>query len=85
MNLQYYAVKDLAQNAFANLMPVPGHGVAIRSFQSEINRKTPDNIMSQHPEDFELWFIGTFDTENGTMDTREQHRLARGSDLFTKD
>lgn len=80
MIVRYYAVKDLAQNAFGNLMLMPSHGVAIRSFSDEVNRKAEENQMYQHPGDFELWFIGEFNNETGHMETERGERLARAAD-----
>lgn len=79
------AARDSAMGGFAQPMFVPAVGVALRSFTSEVNRKAPDNILSQHPGDFELWVIAEYDDESGEFSPPEGGKrcLARGKDVVT--
>lgn len=75
------AVRDSAVGAFMRPFFVPSIGSAVRSFSDEVNRKAADNIMSGHPEDFELWHLADFEEESGTFHAVEQRALARGKDV----
>lgn len=85
--IQMCSVKDLALGAFGRPFFVPALGVAMRSFTDEVNRKAPDNVMNQHPEDFELYHLGLFDEETGAyMDSGSgPTRLARALDVVVKE
>lgn len=74
------AARDLALQGFANPFFVPTTGVAMRSFRDEVNRKAADNPLSAHPEDYELWQLGMFDSESGVF-SNEARVLVRGVDV----
>lgn len=77
------AVFDSAVQAFGQPFFVPAIGAALRSFTDEVNRKSADNALSQHPEDYTLHALGTFDDETGEFAVSEDSRrvLARGKDV----
>lgn len=75
------AVKDLAAQAFGQPFFVSSTGLALRSFRDEVNRRADDNQMSRHPEDFELYCIGTYDDESGAVAPRGPELVARAKDL----
>lgn len=45
-------------------------GQALRSFTDEVNRKDENNSLNKHPEDFELYALGIFDTQTGLFETQ---------------
>lgn len=45
---------------------------AERSFRDEVNRPAEDNILYKHPEDFELHFLGFFDTADGKFEFKHK-------------
>lgn len=61
------AVRDSAAGAFNRPFFVPAAGMALRSFEDEVNRQAADNPMFNHPDDFELYHVGFFDEENGDL------------------
>lgn len=61
------SVKDRCANAFGRPFFVPSVGLAIRSFSDEVNRSADDNQMNRHPEDFDLYELGTYDDESGII------------------
>jgi len=81
------SVRDRAADAFGRPIFVNSIGQAIRSFQNEINRKGDDNEMNRHPEDFDLYTVGTFDDTKGRFHQEEHQpdRIAIGKDLTTKE
>lgn len=67
MLLSVVVIRDSAADAFMRPFYVVSEGQAIRSFQDEVNRKSDDNIMNSHPEDFELFLLGSFDDNDGSF------------------
>jgi hypothetical protein len=61
------SVKDRAAGAFGRPFFVPSVGIAIRSFADEVNRQADDNQMNKHPDDFDLYDLGTYDDETGII------------------
>lgn len=63
----YYAIKDSKPNEFKFLFTAPtsvAHEAAKRMFTSMV-KGTED--MQQFPNDYELWYIGKMDTQDGTF------------------
>lgn len=69
MILTIVSIKDRAADAFMRPFFVPTANMAIRSFMDEVNRDAADNQMFVHPEDFDLYEIGTFDDSNGRIES----------------
>lgn len=71
MITQVVAVQDRALAAFG--MPFNTHtlGHAIRSFTDEINDTRPENAMNKHPDDFDLYHLGTYDNISGQFTNLE--------------
>lgn len=55
------AVRDRAADVFGQPFFQTSIGGAIRSFSDEINRKGDNNMLAQHPEDFDLYELGSYD------------------------
>lgn len=75
MILNICTVKDRAADAYGRPMFVPSTGVAIRSFSDEINRNNADNQLYNHPDDFDLYELGSFDDNTGLFSLHEQPKL----------
>lgn len=74
------AVRDSAAAAFMRPFFVPTVGLALRSFQDEVNNK--ESPMHQHPADYELFQVGTFDEDSGKLVALESPRsLIRASEV----
>jgi hypothetical protein len=39
--------------------------MAVRSFMDEVKREAPDNPLNMHPEDHDLYELGTWDDATG--------------------
>lgn len=80
------AIRDRAVDAFFRPVFAPTIGVAVRSFQDEINRQDPNNELAKHPEDYDLYQLGTFDEETGRFYQEEGHpkQLAIGKNMITR-
>ena len=75
------SVKDTAAQAFGRPVFVPTVSVAVRSFRDEVNRSDSKEDMAQHPEDFELYELGSFDDSTGKVEVIEPRLVARAKDL----
>jgi len=79
---QLTAVRDRAANVYMRPFTVTHLGQAIRAFQDQINNDAPDNItMYQHPDDYDLYHIGTYDDETGKVQPCDPHQVAIGKQL----
>ena len=68
MKMIVCSIKDRAADAFGRPFYVPAVGVAIRSFQDEVNRAADDSQIYQHPDDFDLFDLGVFDDSTGLFE-----------------
>lgn len=75
------SVKDTAAQAFTRPVFVPAVPVALRSFRDEVNRSDSKDDLAMHPEDFELYEIGSFDDSTGVIEVIEPRIIARAKDL----
>lgn len=72
------AVRDRAMDAFMQPFFAPALGLAIRSFGDEVNR--PESPMFSHPDDYDLYHIGTYDDAIGAIEPCSPHMIAIGKD-----
>ena len=56
-------VRDIKANLYFAPMSYQSLGQAERHFRDEVNRKADGNTLASHPEDFELFHVGSFDDE----------------------
>lgn len=64
------AVFDAAAGCYARPLFVPAKGLAIRSFVDEVRRQSPENPLSAHPNDFDLYLIAEYDDNEGAFVNR---------------
>lgn len=62
-----YSVLDTKTGSFMNPIPELTDGSAIRKFTDYVNENRPDNQWYHHPEDFALYYIGSFDTATAEL------------------
>lgn len=75
MKMLVCTIRDRAAEAYGRPFFLPATGVAIRSFQDEVNRKAEDNQVYQHPDDFDLYELGLFDDFSGKFELHEHPKL----------
>lgn len=79
------SVFDRAAGAYSRPAYVGAVGLAVRSFQDEVNRDAPDNEVSKHPDDFDLYHLGSFDDVAGRFELFDQpKKLAWAGELKLK-
>jgi hypothetical protein len=75
MKMLVCTIKDRAAEAYGRPFFLPAAGVAIRSFQDEVNRRAEDNQVYQHPDDFDLYELGQFDDFSGKFELHDAPKL----------
>lgn len=73
--MQVVAVKDNAIEQWMNPFTVPHLGLALRHFKDEVSN--PESPISKHPEDYDLYHLGSFDGGTGLFSTHPPHQIAR--------
>lgn len=84
MILQILVVRDRSADVFGMPTFATAVGIAIRSFADEINRVDNNNVMNRHPDDFDLFSLGTYDDSTGEFTTHKPRQVAIGKDLVRK-
>lgn len=65
MNYVIVCVRDIKSEVYGKPFYVRSLGEAARSFEDEINRKDEQNMMYNHPQDFQLFEMGVYDDNDG--------------------
>jgi hypothetical protein len=75
------SVRDKVAEVFGTPYYAVSKGSAIRGFSDEINRPAENNQLYQHPHDFVLCYLGTFDDFDCTFELNATpETLITGSD-----
>lgn len=69
------AVFDVGISAYGRPFFVRGTGEALRSFQDEVNGVRENSPIANHPGDFRLFKLGTFDDSVGRFTQPENPEL----------
>lgn len=74
-----FSVKDRVADSFDNPFFMPAVGMAIRGFTDAIN--DDKTHLYKHPDDYDLYRIGTFDPLTGALTPELPVQLALGKEL----
>lgn len=77
------SIKDRAAEVFNRPFFVPHRNVAVRDFTDEVNRSAVDNQLNKHPDDFDLYLLGTFDDNTGAFNLDSPVVLVRAKDVIS--
>lgn len=79
-----YSILDSKAGLFGPLMAFHRDGEAMRALDATVNSKQ-DSQISKHPEDFRLFFVGTFDEESGDFESHKPApQFIAAADTFKK-
>lgn len=67
MKTKIFTIRDQKLNAFNNPFTAPTADAVVRQLASDIREKNGD--LGKYPEDFDLYELGEFDPESGTIAT----------------
>lgn len=65
MQLKVFSLRDQKAEVFNTPFTKSTHGEAERDFTSLVN--DPKSLINQYPKDFDLYFLGHYDTSTGKM------------------
>lgn len=85
MKLLIFAVRDRATDQYGTPMFLISSGHAVRSFSDEINRPDKDSLLYRHPEDYELFALGVFDTDTAQFETYAPRSVCTGSAVVVRE
>lgn len=79
-----YAVQDAKSGMFNAPIFLLSDGEALRAFMDAC-REGSDSLLSKYPEDFNLFFIGTYDENEGILKGEVPFHLGNGAVLLGGD
>lgn len=82
MKINLYSIRDQATNAFMAPFAAHTNGHATRMFSDLANER--DHAINKHPNDYELYNVGSIDDHTGKLEPSEPMQIARAADLITK-
>lgn len=77
------SIRDIVHHEFNGLNLELSEASAIRNFQSALASSSmkSEGLLFSHPGDFELWIVGEFDSESGSLGVFDSNVfLMRGDD-----
>lgn len=84
MKLHILVIRDIVANVYGQPNFVASIGGAIRGFGDQINNPQKPDVISQHPEHFEMYKLGMYDDETAKFDLLPQpEQVATGANLTT--
>lgn len=83
MKYVLYSIRDIKLDSYSNPMCLVNDGHAIRTIGDEMRRD--GNAFSAHPEDYELFRLGQFDSDTGLYDTHAPKSIVLLSELVRKE
>lgn len=66
MQLRIYSVRDAKAELFNQPFFKNTHGEAERAFREL--RQDPKSFINKYPDDFDLYYVGTYDDQTGKID-----------------
>lgn len=67
MKLNVYSVFDVKAKVFGSPFYAQCHEIAIRNCAAAVRESDQSSMLSKFPEDFTLYFVGTWDDELGVL------------------
>lgn len=75
--------KDRALDVYASPFAARTTADAVRSFTDEVNSDPTRSAVARHPDDYDLYIIGHYEQETGTLHPMAAPELVvRGKDLI---
>ncbi|WNK14999.1 MAG: nonstructural protein [Microvirus sp.] len=70
--MQIVAIRDIKADLFAQPAFTSSLGASIRDFGDRCNKPDENNLLYLHPEDFELYHLGTYNDDNAKFTLLDQ-------------
>lgn len=78
--MNIYSVKDIKADRYQGLVLFPNDDMAKRAFTQAVNSPDSHGLLSEFPEDVQIYRFGTFDDHSGIIEYKSEF-LWNGSDL----
>jgi len=82
MKLKILVVRDIKADVYGQPFYSATKGAAVRNFGDQCQNGDPNNMLTKHPEDFELYYLGEYDDENASFDLGKPEQIALGSNYI---
>lgn len=77
-----FCVKDRLADVFGQPFQQANNQSAIRAFKDSVNSVGDTNMLNKHPDDFDLYVLGTFDDTSGMYATGVPEVICLGKEAF---
>lgn len=74
------AAQDRKSEQFGPIQLFFNDADAIRSFVDAVNHEDAQNMLYMHPDDYDYWRIGTYETDDGVITVENHRRLITGNE-----
>lgn len=85
MKLFAYAIRDILTDQYTQPLYAPNVQAAIRNLGIQINSGTQDDIIALHPQQFEAYHVGEYETDTGVFTPKEKERISHLGSLKRAD
>lgn len=82
--MQVYTVKDKVAEIHNTPFFQISHAVALRAFRESCLDDRDGNLLNSNPQDFELYYIGTYDDETGLVTSLNTPELLASGEKFKR-
>jgi hypothetical protein len=82
MRLSIYSIYDKTAQAYIQPFYMHNNGLAIRAFQDNVNDNSGNNNINKHPNQFDLYKLGTYDDKTGVIESHSPEVIAHGPELL---
>lgn len=82
--MKVFAMHDRKSGEYFGISVWPNEELYKRSLVADVNDPNPRNLLSNHPADFDLFCLGTFDQKSGSI-VSDISYLCSCSDLKRKE
>ena len=69
MKLKMYAIKDIKAGKFASPFYAPNDELAKRMLHNTVNTEEDNNFLNKYAEDYQMFRLGTYSEEDGTIES----------------
>ncbi len=77
--LKAFSIHDTKAEAWTNPIFANSNGAALRSFTDAC--RNPESDFGRHPEDYSLFYVGTFDDQSGELTGDNPVHLIHGANV----
>ena len=77
-----FSIYDKKAGFFGPLMDYMKKGEVLRMFSDMVNEKARPSMVAKHPEDYELYQLGSYENVEGKVEGSNKVYIACGSDFI---